>query len=451
MNDDEAIARIRDADPARGHESDLASLRRAVTARTGLSDGDREAPATPTPEATDELAARRERGRRRTAWFGAAAAALVVGVAGYGLGATRDAATGGDAGGADEAYDLSAAEDAPVQESADGEAEVGSSGGSTLAEDSQYSEDSAGSDSSNLTTSRTVFLGDGLSDEPGSAQAFGYDPTGIASAATVERVAAALGVAGSATEQAGSWTVTDGARTVQVLDDGTASLSYSDADLDPWACAVSGSDTSEPDDLGSCPDQPTPPSDATGTVRELLTEIGVDVEELTFSEQTESGIAWVSASRTGSEPTAPQWTVAVAADGIYSVWGPLAPLTSLGEYDVVSPREGVARLTDPRFGAGMQLYPMAAGGVAVPESGDPDSPVSSDTGEPPGPVTPVQPGEPIPWPVTEVSISGAELTLASYSLPSGAVALLPTWSLTAAGDGGTWTVLAVAEGELELG
>jgi hypothetical protein len=98
----------------------------------------------------------------------------------------------------------------------------------------------------------------------------------------------------------------------------------------------------------------------------------------------------------------------------------------------------------------MQLYP-AADGVAMPESGSLDSPASSDPAEAPGPVTPAQPGEPIPWPVTEVTISDAELTLASYTLPSGAVALLPTWSLTATGDGGTWSALAVAEGELDLG
>ncbi|WP_156201522.1 hypothetical protein, partial [Actinotalea caeni] len=81
--DDEALARLRAADPAREASTDLAALRRAVELRTAADD----AASVPTDDERaveqaherDELAARRARRGRRRAWLAGSAASLVVG------------------------------------------------------------------------------------------------------------------------------------------------------------------------------------------------------------------------------------------------------------------------------------------------------------------------------------------------------------------------------------
>ena len=59
--------------------------------------------------------------------------------------------------------------------------------------------------------------------------------------------------------------------------------------------------------------------------------------------------------------------VTVVADGIQSVYAPLAPMVELGTYDVVSATEAVERLGDPRFGisGGGGVMPLARAEVAT--------------------------------------------------------------------------------------
>ncbi|BDO43530.1 hypothetical protein [Cellulomonas sp. NTE-D12] len=72
----------------------------------------------------------------------------------------------------------------------------------------------------------------------------------------------------------------------------------------------------------------------------------------------------------------------------------------------------------------------------------------SSTAPPVAPTTPSA-GSAIAWPVRHVTITSARLGLAVTTLPSGAAVLVPTYQLTDA-DGGTWSVIAVVDAQLDL-
>lgn len=372
--DDEAIDRLRAADPARGRTTDLSSLRAAVDARTGAGAS---APASPAGEAGDdpgdELARRRARRSRRNAWVAGVAASVLVGVTGYMAGMS---VAGGGSGGGDSAADSAeggAAE--PAYDSSGAMDDGADTSGLQAEEDS-----AAGADSSDLMwgSSRAVFVASGLSGETGSAEAFGYDPTGLASAGTAADVAAALGIDEDVADEGGYWMVgePDG-RNLSVYDDGTASLSYTDPSLDPWVCAVDvgGADPDSgvsdegggSDGFSGCPtDSAAPPADPIATAGDFLTTIGVDVSGLELEVDYSDG---GSASVSGYLPdvdrsTGGIWNLTVTADGVYSAWGWLALRTSLGDYDTISAADAVERLMDPRFGASNGVMPLAAAEAA---------------------------------------------------------------------------------------
>jgi len=64
------------------------------------------------------------------------------------------------------------------------------------------------------------------------------------------------------------------------------------------------------------------------------------------------------------------------------------------------------------------------------------------------PATPV-PGASVSWPVTNVQIVSARLGLASQYQPDGSVLLVPAYEFTDS-NGGTWSVIAVAESHLDF-
>ena len=85
-----------------------------------------------------------------------------------------------------------------------------------------------------------VFTADGLSDDAGASDAWGFDPGAVFSKATAARVADVLGVDGEPTLVYGAWSVgtQDGTGPVlQLMPDGTGSLNYWNPLLDPYACA----------------------------------------------------------------------------------------------------------------------------------------------------------------------------------------------------------------------
>ncbi|MGW2093774.1 hypothetical protein [Promicromonospora sukumoe] len=109
---------------------------------------------------------------------------------------------------------------------------------------------------------------------------------------------------------------------------------------------------------------------------------------------------------------------------------------SLGDYPVISEEDAVERLGDPRF-AGAVLGPRQSGADEGTSSGS-----ASGGGAP-------EPGGPIAWPVEDVTIVSAALTEVRYTLPGGAVLLVPAYDLADAA-GSTWTVLAVDEELLDF-
>lgn len=102
---------------------------------------------------------------------------------------------------------------------------------------------------------------------------------------------------------------------------------------------------------------------------------------------------------------------------------------SLGEYPVVSEEDAVERLGDPRFAG-----PAPSARQAAPDG---------DAGPSPAP------GGSIAWPVEDVTIVSAELTEVRYTLPDGAVLVVPAYDLADAA-GSSWTVLAVDEEALDF-
>ena len=184
----------------------------------------------------------------------------------------------------------------------------------------------------------------------------------------------------------GSWVVGDPSGdkpSLQLSPDGFTSLSFDDPTLMQDACVVpvpEGSASggaavgSKP---GSCPQ-------ASGSARcrttrrltalgALLTALGVDPEvvlAMSFHVNSDDvGGTYVSAQQmVDGQPTGASWNVSWVGDQVSSVYGAMAPLVSLGDYDVVSPIAAVQRLSDPRFGTmwGGGIVPM---GVAIAADG----------------------------------------------------------------------------------
>ena len=190
----------------------------------------------------------------------------------------------------------------------------------------------------------------------------------------------------------------------------------------------------EPD--GAAPDGPA------GVLYETLAALGIDPEAAEY----ETGDHWAGDQVTlvtahlvvDGERAGATWQAEIVEDTVYSFNGPLAPLVELGDYDVVGPAQAVERLSDPRFG-------HSDFRIAADTGPAPDLAVVRPWGTPPA--DPPAPGTAVPWPVREVTITGAELTLTMTTTEDGVTLLLPAYSLSDS-DGGTWTVVALAEHEL---
>ncbi|SEE91649.1 hypothetical protein [Ruania alba] len=456
---DQPLDRLRAADPAADAPAvDLARVRAAVDARLG-EEGPRASADHETRAVPDELARRR---RRRVApWLSAAAVgALLFTGGGYLLGTSG---TGGaDAAGADSAAAEEAAADRSMADSNDGAAEPGALAPGTA--ESGAEEDAL----SYPSGQRTVFTSSGLGSTGTTAHAYGLDASGVATAERVAQIAEAFGMTGTPTEGDGAWSLgsyDSGDPVLRVYPDGT--VDYSDPALDPWRCeemaeeggGASGS-TGCTDPSGDAP----APAQAEQLLREALTALGVDPDAyaVTADRGTEGPLAYVTADLlVDGTPTGVTIGAGVSPDGVANLWGTLAEPYDLGSYDVVSPEQAVERLMDPRFGGvSTDVLPMeirdedlaAESGSADAPAEDPDTPVEGPAAT--APPAPIDPGASIPWPVRQVTITGAALGLQTLYTDSGHVLLVPTYTLTGAdadGETGTWTVIAVADGQLDQG
>jgi len=496
---DEAIDRVRAADPAASAEPDLTRLRAAVaeraTAAAGAAEGDLAGSAVVT-ELAPVRAART--GRRRGVWIQVAAAVVGLSVIGGGswalgrlgqppIAAPVSLGSGSSEGGAVTAVAPRAASGAAAADSA------------------------AGMGTSKLMApgygGRTVFTGSGLSTDGATATVWGFDPASVYSADTAAHLASVLGVSGTPSKAWGAWVVgvQDGTGpTVQLQPDGLASFSYYDPSRDPWACVKSAPDvpsaTVEPGAAGAAgsatgdtapapavapaigaatpgaeptlgtavPEQldpsygcattsaePAPTGDAAiAKARDLMGSLGVDAGGYRFEVQADQGqptATYVSASRLlDGQLTGVQWSFTLLADGVQSLYGSLAPVVDLGPYTLISPADAVARLGDARFDAGyggvMPLATDATARGAVAGSGS--ASVATAAPEPTVPATPTA-GRSIPWPVRTVTLTTSRLGLGMTTLDTGAVLLLPSYELGDA-EGSTWSVIAVTDDRLDF-
>ncbi|CAM5788484.1 hypothetical protein [Cellulomonas persica] len=445
-----ALRRVAAADPAADAVLDTQHLHATLAATTGVQ------------LPTDELAAARSR-RRRTRWLQAAAAVAavaVVGTGGYAVGANGSDPT--------IAPPISlGARDADDAQAADGAAEIAGGPLSSTAE-------SAGDARMMAYGGRQVFHATGLPTEGGSQAAWAFDAASVYSEATLERVADVFGVTGDITREYGlAIGVLDGSGpNVSLSPDGQASVSYYDPTRDPWSCeTLSAPDKPQDDGAASSDgasgdgvdivlgDETQPAADCAGdapsessaisTAKEVLDELGLDADAFTFDASSESS---ASTNVTGTlvvddQSTGAAWTFVVMDDGVQSAYGPLAPLVELGDYDVISPADAVERLNDPRFSATQSgIWPLAASARAAEEPALVDDGAASDEATVP---PTLHAGDPIAWPVTDVTITGARLGVALQYLDNGASALIPAYELTDAA-GASWSVIAVVEDQLDL-
>jgi hypothetical protein len=264
---------------------------------------------------------------------------------------------------------------------------------------------------------------------------------------------------------------------LQLLPDGMSSVNYYDPTSDPYSCGVvveedggsidssssaGGSDPGTPPRTDCAPNGPDAlqGSDAIDRVKLLLTTLGLDANEFEFetADYGTPNASYVMAYQVvDGQRSGAAWNVTLVGRKIQSAYGGLAPLVSLGSYDVVSPLTAVDRLSDPRygfafFGGGMPmaLEATAANGAVKSVGGGSAEPATGAAVavQPTLPPT-VDPGSRFSWPVQEVTITKARLGLAMYAQTDGSTVLLPTYELSDA-DGQTWNVVAVDEGSLDF-
>ncbi|HEX6955199.1 MAG TPA: hypothetical protein VF156_10015 [Agromyces sp.] len=430
MNDDEQrdpMHRLRAADPAAG-----------VEPREGFADEvvARAAAETPTGGEAPLADLGAERARRRPAWplvAAAAAALVVVGAVGYGVGAT----TGG-------AMDLADGAAPPI--SLERGADAGAAEQGMMPEPSTDDLKMSAPDATGMSYpsggGRNSFSASGLSTSEGTAAAYAFDARAASTPETVAALAAALGVEGTPELVDGSWTVgpQDGTGpTLGVSLDGMLGFWYSDPRIDPWQCAVGsdGVETCEP--TGELPGEQA----AIDALRSLLASTGRDPAGYEFTSESWEGAVTRSAQAwpvVDGQRIDQAWSVELSNDGMVSASGALAELVPLGDYPVVSEQEAFERLSDPRFGVQFTIMPAAArdGAVTTEEWVPPTEPPAA-----PGAGTAVS------WPVNDVEIVEARLGLASQWQPDGGVLVVPAYEFTDA-VGGTWSVIAVADSKLDF-
>jgi hypothetical protein len=204
-------------------------------------------------------------------------------------------------------------------------------------------------------------------------------------------------------------------------------------------------------------------SDAIAASKDIVKTLGLDPANFQWDATSPSDqgqpVIYVSASQVVNGQLtglAEQFTFG-GGNKLSNFYGFAAPLVSLGSYGVISEKDAVARLMDPAFGSsfGPIAYDTMRGGVAPMMKGAGGSSNSSDTvtassAPVPAPTVPTTPtaGGQFSWPVSQVTIVKADLGVAQYYEPNGAVVLLPTYQLTGS-DKSTWTVIAVDKSALD--
>ncbi|OJX97446.1 MAG: hypothetical protein BGO96_05945 [Micrococcales bacterium 73-15] len=499
----EVLERLRSADPARDIEPSagfvasvlarmddddagaLASeLPLAAAAHAGSASADPGVATAemPEPGPIDLAAARaaREsaqpaRKRRWQPWLAGAAAAAVVGVVGFGAGsiAAGGGFGGGDSGGA---YDASSARDS-APELASGQPESAYPGPITLGDSSGGADGASsagGAPTAEMDAARGAsgygwgfghreFVGSGFSTSAGAATLYGLDPQ-RASEETAAHLAETLGVTGAPRLDWGSWYVgpEDGeGPTLSVSLDGSAAFSYQNWSIEPmqecWSVAGPTSEDYDDDawrayeeEMQACTervDAAAPAPDAArAELERLLTDVGLDPAsfELTAEHAVGSGTAQASAARiVDGQRTDLAFSLSYGPAGVVSVWGSLADVVALRDVAIVSEADALARLSDPRFGAQNMVMPYAVDAYAADGGATEEYTPPTQAPAAPGADATVE------WPVWTVDLTSVRLGLGQQYQSDGSVLLVPAYEFTDS-DGGTWSVIAVADADLSF-
>lgn len=436
-HDDEALERMRAADPATGSHPDLTTLRRKLSRTTPLgltggADGDRAV------HVTDGTT----RGSRGSLVAAAAVVALGLGAGGYVLGA-QTAAPEGDGG-------ATVAGETPDRieraEEADGpfasELLIEGDGDAGAGSDMGYGgDDGASSMAAMLPT--VLRAGPGLPSTGGTGEVEAVQPPDLDEAGFLRSWADALGLSGEPTGEGDYLSLTDGTVTISIYGGTYPSFDFMDTALDPYCSETlvvedGAGTTAEPGgevELLPAPRDCAAPTgeapskeEALATAREFLQTAGVPVEDydLTVESFGEGGASYVNGALRESALPQQQWvSVTVTAGGVAMANGQLeAELVSMGSYPLVSPVEAVERFSDPRFSSWGTVY------VPSLEEGDQARTLEQEWVEPDWPDLDRSPGAPVPFWVTESTVVEARVEDGVLSLPSGDEFVVPAYVLT---------------------
>lgn len=483
FEDDEALARLRAADPAQGAHPDLHRLSERLRGRTPLGSGTRGATdyahTSDTAVRVSDPSVRTGRGGLLVA---ASVAALALAGGGFAVGATVADGEDGQHSVAGQETDHGSSE--PLREDA------GDAASSEVATADSYGGDDSASGASPLGPVVPV-AGSGLSTERSSGAVLapaGGSPTGAAQA--LQPYAEALGIEGEVQDYDSGADVVDAsdARSLHLYEQGSLqSLDYANPALDPW-CQETVADAARqgykpfgdqgPQEIECAPRGELPgEEEAITAARELLAEAGIDDTGYVFSVESQEG--WIAEVLPGAgvddaeggtddnavvtaeppelpggdeatevsvvahDPDLPvvdfrTWRFSVTGAGVSYASIQLGDMVQLGDYEVISPVEAVDRANDARF---QHL------GVYIP--GLPYDGTYEEQWEDPEPLPAVRPGDPIPFPVGEATVTGAELHTGVLSLWDGTEYLVPAWHLTD-GAGNSWDVLGLTEDSLDF-
>jgi hypothetical protein len=446
MNDDnerDPLARLRAADPAAGVEPRPGFADDVITdtlAHTPLEPAAESAP-------VSDLSAARARRRPRWIPFVAVAASLVVfGGAGFGIGASTGQATN-SAGGAVPAISL------PGARSGGSATAGGAANGSVAGVPSDAASKMSAGGVSDMAypfeSGRNSFSSSGLSTTAGTASAYAFDARTASTAERVTALATAFGVQGTAKKLDGSWLVgaQDGTGpNLSASLDGMLSFSFIDPEINPWQCGLEANSTQPCNPPTDLPNQAA----AIAALRSLIASAGRDPGSFEYTSDTWEGSFTRSAQAwpllDGRRIDSP-WGLELTAAGVYSASGALADIVALGDYAIVSEMTAFERLSDPRFGAQIKGASIALRSQTT--LGTPESVLPTKSVPPTEPPSTPAAGTSLAWPVNKVNIVSARLGLTTQWQPDGGVLIVPAYAFTDA-DGGTWSVIAVADSKLDF-
>ena len=259
---------------------------------------------------------------------------------------------------------------------------------------------------------------DGLADVASTASGYRLVNTGISRGQVAGVLASVFGVTGSPEANGDRWTVGSASSSIlTVSDDALVSWEFEDP---------------------AAREQPAvgPPMAADRAITlasSLLGDIGVDTGSLDWQVDRYSGMTLVTAWQlVAGARTQLSWTIGFdPAGAIVQASGFSAGFEEVPSYPVVGAATAVNRAALPGWSS---VGPTL---IRAPEASDAPSPSPSQS-----PSTLPRPVLAIP--VSDVTVSGAELGLAQYWQSDGGLLVLPAYVLTGE-DGSTWSLLAVGD------